>query len=208
MKFTRNTINLAVMLIILSSLINLCVSVSEEVSKKRKLISLNRKSRKQSYGGGNIYYLDRQNVSCPAKTALDGFKLYRPSGSTLAYKFSCRTKCSGIKSGKTYKAKTKPSFISRNKKRSANYLDRHYVRCKVGYALRQFRMGRSGSKIFYNYICTAVTCKSRPTTFTRWRISGKNQIKYLDRQNVRMQSHHVITGFKLEARNNKKFRYR
>jgi len=201
MKFTRNAINLAITLIVISSMINLSYT---------KLITNRLSTPKQDWGGGNIYYLDRQNVACPAKTALDGFQLYRPTGNTLAYKYNCRRNCSGMKSGKTYVGKTRPNATAGNKKHSANYLDRHHVSCRNGYALRGFRMGRSGNNIFYSYTCTEALCKSRPRTYTSWQSGGNNEVIYLDRQHIRMQSHHVITGFKLETKypGGTKYRYR
>merc|ERR1711957_557800 len=164
------------------------------------LITNNRKNAPQSWGSGNIHYLDRQNVACPAKTAIDGFELYRPTPTTLAYKFSCRSRCSGLKGGKTYAKKTKANATDKNLKKSANYLDRHHVYCKVGYALQQFKLDRAGNNILYSYTCTAASCKSRPSTYTSWQKAGNWEVVYLDRQHVRMQSHHVVTGFKLESK--------
>lgn len=174
------------------------------------LITNNRKSAPQTWGGGNIHYLDRQNVACPAKTAIDGFELYRPTPTTLAYKYSCRRNCSGLKTGKTYTGKTRPNATSNNLNKSANYLDRHHPYCKVGYAMQQFKLGRAGNKIFYSYTCTAASCKSRPSTYTSWQKAGNWEVVYLDRQHVRMQSHHVVTGFRLESKNagGNQFRYK
>jgi len=194
MKFTKNTICLAILLIVLSSLITMAVS------EKAPLVTLNRVTGRQDWGGGNIYYLDRQNVECPANSAIDGFHLIRPSGNTLAYQFSCRTKCSGMKSGQTYTGRTNPNATSGNKNQSANYLDRHHVSCRNGFALKQFKLGRQGNNIFYSYTCTAALCKVRQRTYTAWQSGGRNEVIYLDRQNIRMQSHTVITGFKLETK--------
>ena len=204
MKFTRN----AIILVVLSSMISLCLT---------GLITPRLTTSRQDWGGGNIYYLDRQNVSCPERTALDAFQLYRPSGNTLAYKYNCRLNCSGMKGGKfgsgpgkTYQGKTKPNATNGNKKRSANYLDRHHVYCRNGYALKQFKLGRAGSNIYYEFTCTEAQCKSRPTTYTPWQSGGNNEVVYLDRQHIRMQSHSVITGFKLETKygGGTKFRYK
>lgn len=43
----------------------------------------------QEDGGGNLIYLDRQNVSCKDGEALTKFRLTRPSGNTVAYEYTC-----------------------------------------------------------------------------------------------------------------------
>jgi hypothetical protein len=43
----------------------------------------------QEDGGGNVIYLDRQNVSCNEGEALTKFRLSRPSGNTVAYEYTC-----------------------------------------------------------------------------------------------------------------------
>jgi hypothetical protein len=204
MKFIRN----AIILVVLSTMINLCLT---------GLIRPRLVTSRQDWGGGNIHYLDRQNVNCPPRTALDAFQLYRPTSTTLAYRYNCRLNCSGMKGGrfgsgpgKTYKGKTRPNKTSGNLKRSANYLDRHHVYCRNGYALQQFKMGRSGRDIYYGFTCTAAECKSRPTTYTQWQSGGNNEVIYLDRQLISMQSHSVVTGFKLETKygGGTKYRYK
>jgi hypothetical protein len=201
MKFTRKIINIAILLVVLSTMIS-------SIFSKPK-VNLNLKTSPQDWGNGNIYYLDRLAVGCPAKTALDGFQLYRPAGNKLAYKYSCRNKCSGLKSGKTYIGKTRPNATDGNKKKSANYLDRHHVNCRNGYALQQFKLQRQQSNIFYSYTCTEAQCKVRQRTYTKWQSGGNNEVIYLDRQEVRMEAHTVITGFKLETKygGGSKFRY-
>lgn len=200
MKFVRKYFNLALLFIVCCSMIN----------SNKGLINLNKQSPRQDWGGGNLYFLDRQNVSCPAKTAIDGFRLIRPSGNTLAYSYSCRMKCSGLKTGQTYNASTQLNDVDRNINHSANFLDRHYVTCRDGYALQSFQLRTVGGKIKYDYTCTAALCKARKTMFTNWESGGRNEVIYLDRQTIRMQNHNVITGFKLEThyRGGSHFRYK
>lgn len=45
-------------------------------------------TRATDYGKGNMIYLDRQNVSCGSRY-MTGFKLFRPTPTTVAYKYSC-----------------------------------------------------------------------------------------------------------------------
>merc|ERR1712010_78710 len=194
MKLFRNALTAVILVTIL---IQFVTSVESE---GKKLAKLTRKTSAQDWGGGNIYYLDRLFVGCPAKTALEGFRLYRPSGNRLAYQYACRTRCKGLKGGKTYVGTTKPNATAGDKKHTANYLDRHRLQCRNGYAMRDFKFQRSGgSNIYYRYTCTQASCKVRQRTYTSWQSGGRNEVIYLDRQHVRMQWHHVITGFKLET---------
>jgi len=41
------------------------------------------------WGGGNIIYLDRQNVNCNDDEVLNAFYLYRPTPETIAYSYRC-----------------------------------------------------------------------------------------------------------------------
>lgn len=43
----------------------------------------------QEDGGGNMIYLDRQNVNCNEGEALTNFRLTRPSNNTIAYEYTC-----------------------------------------------------------------------------------------------------------------------
>ena len=43
----------------------------------------------QEDGGGNLIYLDRQNVNCKDDEALTKFRLTRPSNNTIAYEYTC-----------------------------------------------------------------------------------------------------------------------
>jgi hypothetical protein len=179
------------------------------INSNKGYINLNKETPKSDWGNGDLFFLDRQYVGCPAKTAIDGFKLFRPTGNTLAYKYSCRERCSGMKTGQTYKASTQLQDVEVNNiKNTAHYLDRHTLACKDGYALQSFGLKRFQNKVRYDYTCTAAVCKARKTMYTKWESGGRNEVIYLDRQTIRMQSHSVITGFKLETHYNGGTHYR
>lgn len=48
----------------------------------------NHETRATENGGGNVLYLDRQNVQC-GQGVLTGFQLFRPTENTIAYAYSC-----------------------------------------------------------------------------------------------------------------------
>jgi hypothetical protein len=189
MKFTKKATNLVILLVVLCSMISSFYGKKVDLSLETTLpkVNLNLKTNPSDWGNQNIFYLDRQRVSCPAKSAIDGFKLFRPSGNTLSYLYSCKNNCDGMKSGKTYNGATRLNATNGNKQQSANYLDRHHVICKNGYALQSFVLGRSGNNINYKYTCTEAMCKTRGTMHTAWTSAGRNEVIYLDRQSVRIK---------------------
>jgi hypothetical protein len=158
-------------------------------------------------GKWKYFFLDRQNVECPPNSAIDGFHLRRPQSNLLNYVYSCNENNPSI-GGKEAIKTTQKDETDINKKESANFLDRHHVDCKNGFALRQFKLMRDGDKIFYSYTCVKAKCSARQTTHTQWNDGGKNEVIYLDRKLVVMIKGRVITGFKLETKYTPNTQYR
>jgi hypothetical protein len=151
------------------------------------------------WGGGNMIYLDRHSVDC-GNDGLNQFKLERPSGNRIRYRYLCKEAINS--SGK-------------NKNTGSNdwgggntiYLDRHNVDCGTK-PIARFRLVRpAGNKIRYDYRCSNKSstgvCRNANTG---WNQESSRNI-YLDRHNVRCNSDEVITQFKLNRNGKGKFRY-
>lgn len=192
MKFNTKKFRLYITILsILSCLI------SEAYMKKDNKTNFNRSTTENDWGNNNIFYLDRHDIKCNANEALQGFKLDRPSSNKLAYKYACKSGSSLI-SGKTYNDLTPLNNVASNRERSANYLDRHNVKCKNGYALQSFGLARKGNtKIYYTYRCVQVSCDSEKTLTTNESSNGGYETVYLDRQDIRLQTDQVMVGFLL-----------
>ena len=64
------------------------------------------------------------------------------------------------------------------------YLDRHWVVCGGGYAMRYFRLQRSGNSIRYQFLCCTLqpyTVTAYPTKYTPFNADGNGDFVYLDR---------------------------
>merc|ERR1711908_108357 len=131
-----------------------------------------------NWGENEIHYLDRQHVKCAKDEALQGFQLTRPKKDLFAYKYAC----SNIGKGDSYEAETKLNAVDKNLKKSAHYLDRHHPKCKAGYGIQSFRLGRGkNNQINYKYKCVKVDCEAKiHTKKTKQTIDGGKETIYLD----------------------------
>jgi hypothetical protein len=166
------------------------------------LVTFDRETPKNDWGNSEIFYLDRHNVNCGSNEAVQGFKLIRPTSKLLSYKYVCKSKSPSI-SEKTYEDKTGANETAGNKKRSANYLDRHNVMCKNGYALQRFKLEREGNKIFYSFKCVQVSCDANLSLETTKTDNGGFNTIYLDRQDIRLKTNEVMVGFHLISKSGK-----
>ena len=105
------------------------------------------------WGSGNMIYLDRHKVDCGNKPISD-FKLQRPAGNKIQYKYRCSNRNAAGDCRNTATAWNTPS-------NSTIYLDRHDVKCKANEALTKFKLVHNGKpggakKIRYDYTCCAM----------------------------------------------------
>lgn len=101
-------------------------------------------------GGGNMVYLDRHNVQCPAGTALSRFRLQRNGQGKYRYNY----RCSQVPSmGQcTNKSTTQDLDGGGN----MVYLDRQNVGCGEKEVMTRFRLVRpTMSTVRYDYTCCA-----------------------------------------------------
>jgi len=175
---------------------NAATSLTNTNTNVVPLSTFNKRTTTQEWGNNNIFWLDRHDVKCGAQEALQGFKLYRPSTNSLSYKYVCKAKNPSILA-KTYTYQTKENSTAFWKSKSANYLDRHDVKCVNNYALQSFKLVRNGNNIQYKFRCVKVECQSRKSFETRKSSDGGYETVYLDRQDVRVKVNEVLVGFKL-----------
>ena len=197
----KNFIKFTFTIFIFSFLANILLARSKKSKSKNPIAIFDKKTPANDWGNNNIFYLDRHDVACGGQEALQGFKLFRPQGNQLSYEYVCKAKDTSISPNETYEASTDWNSTNWNKKRSANFLDRHDVQCKKGYALQRFRLGRNGNNINYNFRCVKVNCEENQTFETSKTSDGGFETIYLDRQDVRLKTNEVLVGFKLNSKN-------
>jgi len=201
MKFTKNLKKMISLITIVLTLLNLISS--KKGNKNYKQPNFNGRTDKQDRGNGNIHYLDRHDIKCEANQVLQGFRLFAaffvPETIKSYYKYACVT----IPTGKTIQKKTDENILAKNNKKSVNYLDRHDIKCKKGYALQEFKLNSSGKNIFYSYTCVEVNCGKIETENTKAQGDQGYETKALEIHDVRVTSDFVITGFKLVSKNSR-----
>lgn len=153
-------------------------------------------------GSGDVIFLDRQKVSCPAKQAISYFRLNR-QGSNLRYKYACISHA-----GITDEVRTKYTGWNKHDGTggSTNYLDRHNVKCDRNWVLQSFKLQTSGSNIRYKYKCVHAPCQDTYTDRDTGRTDAgrKYETYYLDRQEVgavlgNYHSNQALFGFRLQV---------
>ena len=152
------------------------------------------------WGNGSVYFLDRHSLDCGAGKVLQGFHLYRPAWNLIAYEFACKNHLGVL--GDTYNDQTRWNDTDGNERTSTNYLDRHDVRCRGGYALQQFKLIRNGRQIAYQYRCVQINSQNCVSARTNESWGNRNHSYeniYLDRQNVNAGDGRALTQFKLNS---------
>ena len=143
-------------------------------------------------GQGNVIFLDRQHVNC-GNDALTGFKLARPTDTTVNYNVTCME---GVDSEKSSWRTTNKDEIGGG---NVIYLDRHKVDCGltpiVDFKLRNV----DNVNMDYAFKCSNLPhdgeCRDLITRFDETG-NGGNMV-YLDRQDVQCGEGEVMTSFKL-----------
>jgi len=152
------------------------------------------------WGRGSVYYLDRHSVDCGPGKVLQGFHLYRPAWNSIAYEFACKSHPAVLSN--TYNDQTRWNDTDNNERTSTNYLDRHDVRCRGGYALQQFKLIRNGRNIAYQFRCVQINaqgCNSGQTAQSWGNRSRNFENIFLDRQRVYVGENRALTQFKLNS---------
>lgn len=151
-------------------------------------------------GGGNSVYLDRHNVNCDNGDGLTQFRLSRPSGTTINYRYSCSRY--GDARGTGYS--TPANDDGRG---NSVFLDRHAVNCN-GRALQRFRLVRpSSSQISYQYRCGNQALSNITTHYTPANDDGGGNSIFLDRHHVRCPGEKMLTYFRLQRPSGSTIRY-
>lgn len=175
----------------------------EKTEQKKPQFPL--KTQENDDGDGSIFYLDRHELKCPAGQALQGFHFTRPQPHKIMYEYGC-LKDEGINQKEIEQLKTKFADTNSDEKNSANYLDRHDVRCPSGKAIAGFKLIRkpeNSNEIAYEYSCVPITfekCDKKETLPQD--ADDKDGTKftfYLDRLILMLEGRDVLTAFKLET---------
>lgn len=175
-------------------------------SRVKKTLSKDTSSWSMSTGGndwgdGQVVFLDRHQVYCNSTEVMQGWHFYRPTTTTIAYKYKCK-KVENPGNMTEYET----SFDIYGSGDGTNYLDRHRPSCPDGSALNGFNLARQGSsKIAIHYKCLGVklnNCSSITTSETAAKDPSDTNYPndYLDRQTIEVADDEAITGYQLHTR--------
>jgi hypothetical protein len=170
-------------------------------------------------GGGNVLFLDRQDVCCFVDDQINGglnsfvFSQQAPDSGKVHYSYTCTSSADSVTKDKcTTVSTTKDDDGGGN----PEFLDRQIVACNEGEEISQFKMvqpdGINAGKIRYDYTCCPTAKKScqevtTATTPFGWGPSGvappgaaaygtaKANVRFLDKHNVQCQKGEVLKSF-------------
>lgn len=153
-------------------------------------------------GGGNAIFLDRHDIECGEKSALNQFNL-ATSGTKVNYNFKCNSASdigSPVSKGTGFNEEGGGNVI---------YLDRHVIKCDPGSAISRIHLTRNGANKFqYEYKCVPIpkltACVNKSTVANE---DGNGNFVYLDRQNVQCEANQVLSKVNLTRPSDKTIRY-
>lgn len=152
----------------------------------------------EELGHRKMEYLDRQNVHCPANSALTSFRFERCSGNHFKYVASCGSSSKLISSDSQYH-ETSCQEVDWN---NMEYLDRQNVQCPAGEVLAHFHLTRHGCgwrHMKFQFWCrTAELAHWHDVDSSCQALRGRSG-EYLDRQRPNCAAEEVMTGFQLHA---------
>jgi hypothetical protein len=170
-------------------------------------------------GGGNLRFLDRQNVDCFVDDQVNGglnsfvFSQQAPDSGKVHYSYMCASSADSVTKDKCRTVSTTKDDDGGG---NPEFLDRQIVACNDGEEISQFKMvqpdGINVSKIHYDYTCCPTAKKScrevtTATTPFGWGPSGvaplgaaaygkaKANVRFLDKHNVQCQNGEVLKSF-------------
>lgn len=154
-------------------------------------------TNKNEWGGGSIFYLDRHNISCANSQALQGFH-FKHGNNMMNYEYACSSSLTAVLDKKEIKY-TNFNIIGGDEVRSANYLDRHDVMCKPGFALKGFFLKRDHklNDIAYEFYCIAVNCVDQKTEETNPTPNTDHRLESLAYQEIILRNDRVLVEFRL-----------
>lgn len=103
---------------------------------------------------GDVKILTKQIISCNQNfTALTRFRLERYENNKIRYNYNCLNHPMIASNKQIYSDSTKLDIGNLGRGSSSNVLDRHNIKCKAGYAIKEFQLETVDKKIRYNYKC-------------------------------------------------------
>lgn len=151
-------------------------------------------------GGGNIFFLDRQNINCENSEALNYIKLEN-GDKTIRYKVIC-VKSDSISNNCLMK-ETGPQDVADSREESLIFLDRHKIECDENYVLRGFSLKRNNDKIYYKYNCCKASVKNSFEFNSNATNPGNGSISNLSLQEIDAKENNVIKSFQLISKQGK-----
>jgi len=180
----------------------------------QKVTTVTKKTKSNDYGSGATIFLERHNIDCQ-QGALTGFVLKKDSAQKMHFDYTCSLpeKCTE----KCLKAideadkrlcktlSTKEDVLGNELGNSADYLEKHEIKCPEGFALKAFKLDRVPPKVKYTYTCCPGTLKNAASIMTTPTAYGDFSTGNFENQHVKLQRpDEVITGFHLIVNKQKK----
>jgi len=182
---------------------NLNTSNSNKIKRKKSktstkgslLTTIKKETKKDEYGEGSIFFLDRHELSCSIGVLTD-FSLVMQGPYKYQYNYSCvqPAHCDDNCIAELTKSdantcknlSTTPADIEKEDKKSLKSLDKHELKCPDEFLLTGFHMQskRNPNKIFYNYRCCPSKVQNCKAGQSEWKPFGDNSVKELDKLKV------------------------
>ena len=167
------------------------------------IFSIQRKTPVNSYGAGELIYLDRHRVYCLDGEVLAGFELFRPSKTTISFKYECLStgKYSGQYIDHTTWTKSADNIFLMNL--GANKLSNLPVQCKADFALQGFHLESVCTEPICDvrivFSCAPIKIVKCGSDLTPWgdAVSGPNYA--LEKVPIKSKESTALTGFRLKV---------
>jgi len=147
-------------------LISLCLNCFLLVNSRLDFTSENYTGW-QTTDNGNIHYLDRHDVRCKENAVMSYWKMEK-SGDQIRIRYFC-LEGPAVLGDYTWRY-TSCNSVNGNRKKSLNFLDRHFIYCQTGEAVGAWKMERCGDNIRFKFRCNQIkstgseTSNNGPTT--------------------------------------------
>jgi len=178
------------------------------------VVVIKKQTKSNDYGSGATLFLERHNINCQGGS-LSKFHFKKDSSQKFKIEYSCTIpedceepciKAIEAVDKKVCKTLSTPlNSLGNELGNSANFLERHYVKCPANFTLKGFKLERSRPKIKYTFTCCPGLLKDCGTFNTRATPYGDFSTGYLEKQDIKVpKPNQVITGFKLVVNYKKK----
>jgi len=149
---------------------------------------------------GELIFLDRVGITCPAGAVLVRYNLNRCSQHTWQYNYDCE----GVP---ILSSTTHSTGCSDDGGSNVVYLDRHSLSCPGG-AMSSFRLTPcGGGRLRYDYTCANIATTTSTSLSTSCSSDGGGNPHFLDRHRLDCGLGNVMAGFQLQRCGNTDMRF-